>query len=378
MTARPYLTLYNLASENEDDETEYLINGILPKKGLVVILGAYGTGKTQLAMRMAGSIAAGTLFGDGKAKIDDVPLDFCFPTIPGYTLYLAGEGIAHIKSRIISTRLALASHEAAILRGFFKDFLPIIPIKVNVPLSGTDQIPEIERIVYEVCLALPQLGNRPALIVFDTLSASLFIKDENNNSEMQKIANMLHAYAEHFKCCVVVVTHPPKSNDGPKGYSRGASALANSADVVIEIKKINASKQREVRIVKMRDGPYEGTQIRFKIESFGSAPALVALKMNETSEAQKTATANVMNERQKMVYEILKSKPDGLMEQSAVIKKLLSLRSVTTGLESEKRASRRDISKMQDMGWVLIEKVGKGSIIRLKEKCCLPFVDQNI
>lgn len=352
------LTLYDFLSEDEERERAYLINGVLPKKGLVVILGNYGTGKTQLAMRLACSIAAGSYFGEGKAPMEEVPLDFSYPTTNGYTLYFAGEGKSHIKSRIKASKLALSDHERSFIKEMLHD-VPIVPVKINTPLDGIEKLKEIELIIQEARRRLPQLPTWPALIIFDTLSACFLIRDENNNSEMQRIAHFLHAIEEHYNCCVAVIAHPPKSNDAPKGYSRGASALVNSADIVIELAKINASKLRTVRILKMKDGPYEGASFKFKIHDFGFAPAF--LPATDASQTTKQVKALNLSDKQKSILEALRKRADIPIKQSDFIEEILALHSNSTNLTSEKRMIRRDLKILESLGH--LEKSGKGKEI---------------
>jgi len=87
------------------------------------------------------------------------------------------------------------------------------------------------------------------MIVVDTLSASGILDDENDNA---KAATVMKAFAElsiALNCLVLVMHHPPKSGHG----ERGAGAIRNNADYVLEISRDGMSAVRTLEITKSRD-----------------------------------------------------------------------------------------------------------------------------
>lgn len=366
---KPHLTL--LKREEQDFEIAYLLKGLLPRKGLVVFLGKSGAGKTQLAMHAASSIALKGVFGIFESPNKKIMDTLCAPPNMGFTVYLAGEGKANIRARIKSAELALNLLDQDTLEESYAGILPIIPITVDIPLSGVEQIPELDEKIAGFIGEYPYVGDNPSLIVFDTLASIFPIKDENSNSEMQRVVSYLSAYADHYDCCVVVITHPPKSNDGPKGYSRGASALINSADVVIELERINGSRRRFLTITKMRDGPYENSKIHFQVETFGDAAAIVPLlEIPKCKNEKSKASKKMLTERQQQVLRVLNQNSEGVF-QKAIAKEIFEDAQRNThalteiNKTSHERMTRRAIEQLGRFGQLRIDKMGKESFITL-------------
>lgn len=360
-----HFSLCDLTSPNGGGDASYLINGVLPQKGLVVILGSYGTGKTQLAMRIAAAIATEDYLGHGRAPFEELCPFFCAATKQGYMLYFAGEGKQYIEQRIKAAEKALPAYAFNLLNLCYGGVLPIAVCQVHTRSSVDGHIDEVHNIIMQAQKSNQNLIGNPSVMVFDTLSACYEIKDENNNSEMQRITDSLVKYAEHFNCCVIAITHPPKSNDSPRGYSRGASSLINSADVVIQLKKMNTSKYREVRITKMRDGPYEGTIMKFKIENFEKAAAFVPVDTSPATESKASAPF-VPSPRQKEIMNLLSNKPGQSLLRSQVIRELTANKPNIGNLKSEERMARREIKRLHLEGLLTLTGKGKTASLSLE------------
>jgi KaiC/GvpD/RAD55 family RecA-like ATPase len=361
-----HFSLYDLSSHTGEADGSYLLNGVLPQRGLVVILGSYGTGKTQLAMRIAAAIATEDYLGHGRAPFEELCPLFCAATKHGYMLYFAGEGKQFIEQRIKAAEKALPAYAFNQLNLFYGGVLPVAVCQVHTRSSVDGHIDEVYNLIMQAQRSNQNIVGSPSVIVFDTLSACYEIKDENNNSEMQRITDSLVKYAEHFNCCVIAITHPPKSHDSPRGYSRGASALINSADVVIQLRKMNTSKYREARITKMRDGPYEGTIMKFKIENFGKAAAFVPVDISPATES-KERIPFLPSPRQKEIINLLSNAPGQSLLRSQVVREVTANKADIQNLKSEGRMARREIEKLHLAGVLSLAGKGKAVLLSLKK-----------
>lgn len=370
MAEKSHLILYPLTSNEDNKEIDYLITGILPRKGLAVLVGASGTGKSQLAIRMASCLAVRERFGEGKKSIGELPIDSCHPVYTGFTVYIAGEGTDNLSNRIASAKMALPENKRKTIEEDFGGRMPIIRVGIRTPLINEGQIPEIEEYILSERTFLP-IDCEIRLIVIDTLSACFLIRDENNNSEMQNIVRAMKAYAEHFNCCVLAIAHPPKSGDGPKGFSRGASSLINGADVAIEMKKTNGSNQRIMSMTKMRDGPYEGMRIKLKIDTYGSTAAITPIEddFKDTSSKEKQKP---LNEIHIQILNALRETPDketSLKELSQILlqQRLESQPGDAKAIAptSMQRMVRRAVTDLKQLNHIVAHGVGKQSKLKL-------------
>lgn len=95
---------------------------------------------------------------------------------------------------------------------------------------------------------------KPALLIVDSLSRLLpaGVKD-TDNSAMSEVLGALRDIAERFGCCVLVLHHFRKrgelGDNRPVARVRGATAIVNTADVVLAIAKTKDGDMR-VEVVK--------------------------------------------------------------------------------------------------------------------------------
>jgi len=229
----PVMTLSQLKAK---PPIEWLVEGILPARGVGFLVGAGGSGKTFCALHICLAILNGeNLWGHKTTNRGDI-------------YYLAHEGLFGLAQR---TEAALIYH------GLTDDGL--IFGERGAKLTVDDDI--------ELILAdAPKLG----LIVLDTMSKSVAGKDENSNSDMAEAVERASRLADGLGCFVLIIDHIGK--EGSKKGPRGASAKPDNADTVLMLSTDKTSKSRpaKLRVTKQREGP-DDKEFSFQLkECWGS------------------------------------------------------------------------------------------------------------
>lgn len=209
---------------------EWLIKGILPKKGLASIYGPSGSGKTFLAIDLLMAIATKQDWFNFKVK--NAPV-----------VYVGLEGKAGITRRIEAWAT--------------KNQLPA-PSNFKVVLDNFDLMNIFE--VEELAREINQSGMSQGVIVIDTLNQASPSADENSSKDMGLIINHLKVLQEHTESLVLIIHHTGKNTSAGL---RGHSSLKAALDTNIEV---TAGDSRSWVIEKNKDGP-DGQSFSFKLES---------------------------------------------------------------------------------------------------------------
>lgn len=213
---------------------KWLMDDYLPDRGLGVLYGAPGSGKTFLALDIAVAVARGaTWFGK--------------PTTCGAVVYVAAEGR-------LDLRLGawLAAHLASPneLENFF------------VVYAAPDLLNEGDLTAMKNALRTVTESYGPIrLVVIDTLARCIPGADENSMDAMSGAVRACQEIERLIDGLVMLVHHSGKVLDrGPRGHS----SLLGAADFVaaVEIK----GKCRTVTITKQRDGEI-GDRLEFVLRS---------------------------------------------------------------------------------------------------------------
>jgi hypothetical protein len=205
----------------------WLFHKLLPAVGVAVVEGESQVGKSFFILELARCLATGTpIFGTP-------------PEERGGTLLLyAGTEGSGIEERMMALREA--------------DRLPIAFRAITSSLATAGALAALQDdIEAKAAQMLAQFGVPIRMVVFETLSASGLLKDENDNSEAAAAIAILGNMSKRMNALFVTTHHPPKAGKG----SRGASAIPNSADVRIEITRESMGSVREVALVKARTAP---------------------------------------------------------------------------------------------------------------------------
>lgn len=212
----------------------WLIDGLLPARGLACVVGPPKSRKSFLTSDMLFHVAMARAYA-GRA------------VMPGPVFYLTGEGISGFKRRLVAMR----RHHQVEGQG-----APFFMVE-NVPDLGsvTSDLPQLLTALDRFIDA----GNigRPRAIVLDTLARCMGEGDESAARDMGRFANRCSLIERHFGCVVVVVHHMGK--DVNRG-ARGSNALNGAVDVTFTVEKSDAFST--VTVTEMKDG-VEGIEWRF-------------------------------------------------------------------------------------------------------------------
>lgn len=182
------------------------INPFLTSGSIVIVSAKRGTGKTWFTLQMAVSLAQGTCFLEydvpHKAKI----------------LIIDGEmRICDIRQRIemlaektIPQNIVLLSSE--------RTFQNYGALNIEDPECQNEIIEAINE-------------HQPDIVIFDNLSSLSYGRDENSNSDLDKLIQFL-IRLRHMDIAVVVVHH-----HGRNGTIRGASRLEDIVNYSIDLKE---------------------------------------------------------------------------------------------------------------------------------------------
>ena len=204
------------------------IKGVLPERGLAIIYGASGSGKTFFTLNMACALARGVPFFGARVKSCPV-------------LYVAAEGAMQL-------RLEAYAHEEKLEPTALDGGVAVLESGVNLLKKDGGDVHEL-MLAMDACVAEQLHGEAPGLLILDTLNRVMPGGDENSSEDMGRIIEAASEIEKRFGCVVLFVHHSGK--DDSKG-SRGHSSLKAACDVEISI--VRSGDMRTATVEKLRDG----------------------------------------------------------------------------------------------------------------------------
>lgn len=235
---RPRFTPIALDDVTISAEPPWLIDGLMPARGLACVIGEPKCGKSFMTSDMLCSVAQGALYA-GRT------------TLQGPVIYLTGEGVSGFKRRMVAMR----QH-----RGIEGQGVPFYMIE-NVPDLGSEAT-DLPQLLAELdAFSAATCPEGPRAIVLDTLARCMGEGDENSARDMGRLVTRCGAIERHFGCVVVLVHHVGKD---PSRGGRGSNALNGAADVTMLVEKGEA--QSTVTVDEMKDGR-EGQTWQFRLVS---------------------------------------------------------------------------------------------------------------
>jgi hypothetical protein len=220
-------------------EPAWLIDGLLPARGLACIVGPPKSGKSFLTSDMLCAVARGVPYAGRE-------------TMAGPVIYLTGEGVGGFKRRLVAMRQHL---------GIEGDGTPFYMVE-NVPDLGSEKT-DLPQLLLELDAFMAQHAPDGArAIVLDTLARCMGEADENSARDMGRFVNRCSVIEKRHGCLVVVVHHVGK--DASRG-GRGSNSLNGAADVTMLVEKTDAYSK--VRIEEMKDGR-EGQEWTFRLAPY--------------------------------------------------------------------------------------------------------------
>ncbi len=209
---------------------------IIPARGLVVIWGASGSGKTFAALDMAGAIVRGLPWAGRRAR-------------RGVVAYVAAEGQLRDRLDAYLRHGDLSLDDLGGLR--------ILDSAINL----LDRSGDVHALIDALREVADEAGG-VAVVIVDTLNRSMPGGDENSSEDIGNLIAAAKLIERELRCAVVFVHHSGK--DETKG-SRGHSSLKAATDAEISVKR--DGDVRTVTAEKVRDGADGEVLMTFRLAS---------------------------------------------------------------------------------------------------------------
>jgi hypothetical protein len=274
---------------------EWIIKGLLPATGVLILPGQWGTYKTTLEYEMALSIATGDAFA-GKYKIKR----------PGAVMVYALEGEPKSNNRRMR---AIAE-----FHGKGNPSLPIYWSRECPPLSHPNTVGEIVAAFNSVVARARAEYDMPVRVIWiDTYSIAAghtLSGDDNDRAATQKCFNTLRKISQQTGVLVAVVDHFGKLQEAG---TIGSSGKEGNADAVLanlgERQLSGDVSNMRLAVRKQRDGrsgfeiPFEPRVVDWGVaDEDGELITGVALEFGNERAAQRTPT---MNDNDRMLMRAL-------------------------------------------------------------------------
>lgn len=214
---------------------------VIPGRGLVVLWGASGSGKTFTVLDLACAIVRGMRWAGRRTR-------------RGAVAYVAAEG--HLRDRL-DAYLQDNDLQASDLSG-----LRVLDSSVNL----LDQTADVDSLLAGLREVVAEAGSL-AIVVIDTLNRVMPGGDENSSEDMGAVIAAAKLIEREFDCVVLFVHHSGK--DEAKG-SRGHSSLKGATDAEISVKR--DGDVRTVTAEKVRDGADGEVLMTFRLASVDLGP----------------------------------------------------------------------------------------------------------
>lgn len=198
----------------------YLVKGLIPREGLIVVWGAPKCGKTFWTFDLAMHVALGWEYRGRRVT-------------QGPVVYVACEGERGLAARAKAFRLAkMAGTETA---------TPFYLLTTRLDLAA-----EVDMLIGDVRAQVP--GEGCAAIVVDTLNRSIG-GSESKDEDMGAYIRAADAIREAFRCAVIVIHHCGLDDKRPRGHT----SLAGAADAQIAVKR-ESEETVAATVEYMKDG----------------------------------------------------------------------------------------------------------------------------
>lgn len=248
-TRYPLVSLEELAAL---PDPVYLVAGLIPERGLVMLHGQPSAGKSLLALDWALCLATGASEWMGRALR------------PGRVVYVAAEGEGGLKHRVA----AWVEHRGVV--GAKPQFHFIL---IPIPLLDAATADLVLNEIYSI-----PGQPAPVLVVVDTLARCTPGGDENDVGDMSLAISTLDRIRQDTGGAVLLVHHNRKESK----LERGSTALRGAVDVVLALS--DSGGIRELEVTKHRDGE-AGGKIRLRLHPEGKSAVMVPAHPEEGMDA---------------------------------------------------------------------------------------------
>jgi hypothetical protein len=258
----PLFTIESWSQARNRAPIEWRVAGLLPARGLALVYGESGIGKSHLALALGVAIARGESFAG-------------LGTQQAAVLYAPTEG--EIRDRLRATE----THH-----GIGEPFPPFEQLTSTIALDDAT-----------LCAALASVlvrrGQR--VVIFDVLADLLGDVEENSASEMRRALMNVKRLAVAIDGLVILVHHAGKSG----ASERGSSALRGACSAVLKLER--TGDRLKLLVEKMRDAaPIDPLFFRLQPVQFDGGLSVVLVPADAAEELvpnNVVDTLRVLNER---------------------------------------------------------------------------------
>jgi len=212
---------------------DWIIEGLIPKYGFVILAGKAGVGKSFLSLHLAHCVASGGSF------LGVLPV-----AVSGKVLLIDNENYPGIyKQRVEALKLNPL------------DDIDVVVME-NFSLDHDRCLNWLEGVLGE---------NRYRLIIFDAWTNLVSKTDENKATDVSRVLSRLRKISYDHECCFVLIHHLRKNLPfavEAKDEIRGSSVLVNEADIVLLLQSFKDSKI--LKTIKQRYGEEQTFEIQFE------------------------------------------------------------------------------------------------------------------
>jgi len=218
---------------------QWIVKGVLPRAELCVLFGESGSGKSFIALDLAGAIARGLPWRGRRVR-------------QGRVVYLAAEGAGGFRNRLV----AYGERAEIALSDFPMDIIADVP----------------NLLMRDDALAVAKAIGKADVVIVDTWAQVTPGANENAGEDMGKA--LAHCKGIHRATGALVVLVHHSGKDASKG-ARGWSGLRAAADAELEVTRMASG--RMLRTSKQKDGDDD--------QAWGFGLETVTIGMDEDGDA---------------------------------------------------------------------------------------------
>lgn len=317
---------FDVAGIEKLKDPDWLVSGIIPLGGLIVIPAPFEVGKTFFALSIARAVQA------GKSWLN------VYKVKQRQVAYVWAEGdIGDLKLRVAVLKKGLKGEQ---LENFmeFEAF-------IGQPLIDTQDG------LANILVALDTLAISPGLVIFDT-KARTMAGSENVGEDQAAYIRAADTIRARYNCTVIVNDHTPLAD---QTRHRGHQSLGGAADTQISIEKNTSQSEGTAKIscTKSRRGKrFEDIYIEFKLIHLDGERSSLKLSLGLEENFQ-PAQKSKQKSNESRLLEILEKNPTLSIRSLSEWATLASL----TDAQARKAADRLRIA-----GKVKTKKDGKSNI----------------
>lgn len=250
--ADPNLYLgYEIHWEGEPDRPplDWLVDEIIPEKGVGILSGQWGKGKTLIAVDLAGAVATGGTFAG------------CEIRQPGGVLFVAAERPYEFPLKVkglVENKLRENGHEP-------DKRLPFAWIEDSPNIQNKTAIGKLKATVQVVKQNMREQFDLPlSLIIIDSVTAVGSFDNANDASETKKVLDQVETLAKEIGAFVLLIDHFGKIEETGTRNSSAKEDIVGTVLSLIGHRKIDG-KVADLSMAVRKGGPRQGRQLGYEL-----------------------------------------------------------------------------------------------------------------